>query len=137
MVSPARKVRGRKTEHIVADWFKARGWALADAVGAGRSGADIIGIPVSSGVHIEVKARAGFAPLAWLRQTGALAAAEGEGGLPGGDAVLPDSSGQTVFPPTHSVTFRCNGQGPASISQFGVLMTLKDYTQLLRESGRL
>ena len=63
MVSNARKVRGRRTEHIVANYF-ARVWGSARAVNSGASGSDVLGTPF----HIEVKAKKDFNPLAWVKQ---------------------------------------------------------------------
>lgn len=150
MVSQARKYRGYRTQDDVAAWFAERGWPNASSVGAGRPGADIVGVPRRARTHVEVKARGGFAPLSWLRQTGALAAAEiassTSGALPGSGTTVqgadglptgPTDSVGGVRPDTHSVVFRCNGQGPATLAQYGVLMTLWDYTILLQEAGRL
>lgn len=109
MVSQARKVRGRESEHAVAGWYQDHGFPNALAVGAGRPGVDITGVP---GLAIEVKARAKFEPLAWLRQATKLPRV----GLP-------------------FAVFRCNGQGPQNVGEWGVLMTMSDHTQLLREAG--
>lgn len=62
MVQNSRKVRGRRTEIVVADYF-AKVWGNARAVNSGASGSDILGTPY----FIEVKARALFSPLAWVR----------------------------------------------------------------------
>ena len=64
MTSPnkSRKVRGRRTEIVVAEYF-AQVWGSARAVNSGASGSDILGTPY----FIEVKARAMFSPLAWVR----------------------------------------------------------------------
>lgn len=109
MASQSRKFRGYETQKLLAGWFKTRGWPFAEPVGAGRPGADVTGMP---GVAIEAKARAKFEPLAWLKQ----AASERRHGVP-------------------AVVFRCNGQGEAALPDWGVLMTLADFTALLREAG--
>lgn len=109
MASQSRKHRGMRSQRVVADWFARRGWPFAESTGAGRSGEDVTGVP---GLRIEVKARRGFSPLAWLRQA--------RGG------------------PTHGVpfvVFRCDGQGEASVGEWGVLMRLDDFTDLLHEAG--
>lgn len=62
MVSQSRKVRGRRTEIVVANYF-ARVWGSARAVNSGASGSDILDTPY----FIEVKARAKFSPLEWVK----------------------------------------------------------------------
>ena len=59
-----RKHRGYRTQKVIADYLK-RWWAYADTAGAGRQGEDILNIPT---ISIEVKARADFQPLAWIKQ---------------------------------------------------------------------
>lgn len=63
MVDKGRKVRARRTEFVVADYFAKR-WGSAKAVNSGASGSDILGTPFM----IEVKARKDFSPLAWIKQ---------------------------------------------------------------------
>ena len=63
MVSNSRKVRGRRTEHVVAEYFQKR-WGSAQVVNSGASGSDVLGTPFM----IEVKARKDFSPLAWIKQ---------------------------------------------------------------------
>ena len=62
IVKNSRKVRGRRTEIVVASYF-ASVWDGARAVNSGASGSDILGTPY----FIEVKARSQFSPLAWVR----------------------------------------------------------------------
>jgi hypothetical protein len=107
--SQARKHRGYGTQGLLAVYYQGQGWVYAESTGAGRQGADLTGTP---GVTVEIKARKGFDPLAWLRQAKLNAL-----------HLLP------------YVVFRCNGQGPESIGSWGVLMTLDDHTRLLREAG--
>ena len=95
----SRKHRGYKTQKIVADHLAARGWPFAESAGAGRSGSDITGVP---GLAIEVKARADFSPMAWVRQ------ASLNDGLP-------------------MVTFRPNGMGEASVGTWPVILRLTPY----------
>lgn len=95
----------------MAEWFAEHGWPWAESTGAGRSGSDVTGVP---GLHVEVKARRAFSPLAWLRQTGK--EAETHHGLP-------------------FVVFRCDGQGEGDVGQWGVLLRLDTFTNLLGEAG--
>lgn len=108
-MSQSRKHRGMRSQKVVAEWFAARGWPFAESAGAGRQGTDVTGTP---DLAIEVKARTGFNPLAWIRQ--AVDAADGR---------LP------------FVVVRCNGQGEKSIGEWPVLIRLQDFTTLLREAG--
>lgn len=94
---------------VVARWFAARGWPYAESTGAARQGADLTGTP---DIAVEVKARANFDPLAWVRQ--AVKAAEGR---------LP------------FVVMRCNGQGEAAVEDWVCLVRLGDLTELLRAAG--
>ena len=61
MASQARKHRGFRTERVVAEYLSTH-WPHA-TVGRG-SGKDILGVPFDA----EIKARAGFQPLAYLKQ---------------------------------------------------------------------
>ena len=83
MVQNSRKVRGRRTEHIVANYFSSI-WEAARAVNSGASGSDVLGTPFD----IEVKARAAFQPKAWI------------------DQQKKRDEGKLKF-----VVMRCNGQG--------------------------
>lgn len=107
-MSQSRKMRGYRSQKVVAQWFAGNGFPWAESTGAGRSGSDITGMP---GLNIEVKARRAFSPLAWLRQ-----ARTGGAGLP-------------------FVVFRCDGQGEANVGEWGALVRLDDMTQLLRDAG--
>ena len=62
MPSQHRKHRGFRTERVVADYLSQ--WWQGATVGRGN-GKDIVNIPID----IEVKARADFKPLEWLRQS--------------------------------------------------------------------
>ena len=106
--SPTRKRRGAETQRVVALYMAAHGWPYASDAGAGRSGSDILGVP---GLAIEVKARADFSPLAWMRQ-----AASGGPGLP-------------------LVVHRPNGVGPACVADWPVTLRLEDVVTLLRAAG--
>jgi hypothetical protein len=74
MASQARKHRGFRTERVVAQYLSTV-WPHAN-VGRG-SGKDIVGVPFDA----EVKARAGFQPLAYLKQLKARTSVSGELGF--------------------------------------------------------
>ena len=62
-MSQSRKHRGYRTEKVVAAYLS-QWWSHAIANGAGRSGNDVLGIPI----NLEVKARSSFQPKAWIDQ---------------------------------------------------------------------
>ena len=74
MASQARKHRGFRTERVVAEYLSTQ-WQGA-CVGRG-SGKDIVNVPFD----VEVKARAGFQPLAYLKQLKARTSTSGELGF--------------------------------------------------------
>ena len=74
MASQARKHRGFRTERVVAQYLSTV-WQGA-TVGRG-SGKDIVNVPFD----VEVKARAGFQPLAYLKQLKARTSVSGELGF--------------------------------------------------------
>jgi hypothetical protein len=74
MASQARKHRGFRTERVVAEYLSTQ-WAGA-CVGRG-SGKDIVNVPFD----VEVKARAGFQPLAYIKQLKARTSTSGELGF--------------------------------------------------------
>ena len=101
MVTNSRKVRGRRTEHIVTEYFRKR-WGSASVVNSGASGSDVLGTPFD----IEVKARAAFQPKAWI------------------DQQKKRDDGKLKF-----VVLRCNGQGESAedyvfIARLGDMMPL-------------
>jgi hypothetical protein len=83
MAQNSRRLRGRRTELVVATYFQ-KFWGRAEAVGSGASGSDIKNTPFD----IEVKARAAFQPKAWI------------------DQQKKRDDGRLKF-----VVMRCNGQG--------------------------
>lgn len=109
MPSQSRKHRGLRSQKVVAEYLAAHGWPYAEPTGAGRQGSDILGTP---DVAIEVKARAGFDPLAALRQ----AADAADGRLP--FAVL-----------------RLNGQGETTVHEWVAVIRFGDLVRVLREAG--
>ena len=108
-MSQHRKHRGYASQRIVADYLRANGWPYAEPVGAGRDGSDITGL---LDIDVEVKARRGFDPLAALRQ------------------LEERNRGQLGF-----VVLRMDGQGPASIDTWPVVLGLRTFVQLLRDAG--
>lgn len=109
MASQSRKARGMRSQLVVSRWFQENGFPNAESTGSGRGGVDILGLV---GLAVEVKARTGFDPLAWLRQAHEYA-----------------DLGHPV------VVFRPNGMGETSVGQWGALVRLETLTRLVREAG--
>lgn len=110
MTLASRKARGMQTQALTAGYLREHGFPWAVDTGAGRAGRDILNTP---GLRIEVKARADFDPLAWLRQ----AARD----LGGGELPL--------------VLWRPNGMGPASIEHWPAMTLWGPLVSTLREAG--
>ena len=102
MASQARKHRGFRTERVVAQYLSTV-WQGA-CVGRG-SGKDIVNVPFD----VEVKARAGFQPLAYIKQLKARTAISGELGFG---------------------VIRLNGQGEDA-SEYACIIRLEDFLPLL------
>ena len=109
-MTQSRKHRGYNSQRIVADYFSVNGWPYAEPVGAGRPGSDITGMP---GIDIEVKARRGFDPLAAMRQ----------------------QEERAAFIDIAFAILRMDGQGPAVIGSWPVVIRLDQFTELLRAAG--
>ena len=105
-VTNHRKHRGYRTQKVIADYLK-QWWPYADTAGAGRQGEDILNVPT---VSIEVKARADFQPLAWIKQ----AEANANGKMP-------------------MVIMRCNGQGEDA-GQYLAFVKVKDIMPILHKA---
>lgn len=103
-----RKARSRETEKAVADHLTPI-FPAAEAVASSLSGVDILHTP---GLAVEVKARRDLNLPAWLRQ----AAKNSHGNLP-------------------CVVSRPDGFGVATIEQWPVILTFKDFTDLLIRAG--
>jgi hypothetical protein len=103
MASQARKHRGFRTERMVAQYLSTV-WSGA-TVGRG-SGKDIVNVPFD----VEVKARAGFQPLAYLKQLKARTSTSGELGFG---------------------VIRLNGQGEDA-SEYACIIRLADLLPLLQ-----
>lgn len=100
----SRRLRGRRTEHVVASYFQER-WGSATVVNSGAAGSDVLGTPFD----IEVKARASFQPKAWI------------------DQQKKRNDGRLKF-----VVMRCNGQGE-SPEDYVFIARLGDMMPLLEE----
>ena len=74
MASQHRKHRGFRTERVVAEYLST--WWTGACVGRG-SGKDVVNVPFDA----EIKARAGFQPLAYLKQLKARTSISGELGF--------------------------------------------------------
>lgn len=105
----SRKVRGRESERILAQYLRDHGWEHAHQVGAGAAGSDIQGI---DGLDIEVKSRAKFDPAAAIKQL----RDRKKTGL--GVAVM-----------------RLNGQGEAAIDDWVAVLRVEDLVYLLKANG--
>jgi hypothetical protein len=103
MASQARKHRGFRTERVVAQYLSTV-WSGA-TVGRG-SGKDIVNVPFD----VEVKARSGFQPLAYLKQLKARTSISGELGFG---------------------VIRLNGQGEDA-REYAAIIRLEDLLPLLQ-----
>ena len=103
MASQHRKHRGFRTERVVAQYLSTV-WSGA-TVGRG-SGKDIVNVPFD----VEVKARAGFQPLAYMKQLKARTALSGEMGFG---------------------VIRLNGQGE-DVAEYCAIIRLADLLPLLQ-----
>jgi hypothetical protein len=113
MPTRTRKVRGSRTQALVAEYYQ-RLWPAATTQGGGTAGRDVLNVPLS----IEVKGRRVFDPLAWVRQ-----------------ARRAERPGEDEFP-AH-VVMRPDGLGEASVGDWLVIRRLADDTGLLEELIRL
>ena len=105
----SRKVRGRESERILAQYLRDHGWEHAHQVGSGAAGSDIQGI---EGLDIEVKSRANFDPKSCMKQL----KNRKTNGL--GVAVM-----------------RLNGQGEAAIDDWVAVLRVEDLVYLLKANG--
>lgn len=105
MPNQSRKVRGRRTEHVVAEYFS-RIWGNARVVNSGASGSDVLGTPFD----IEVKSRAKFAPLEFIKQ------------------IKNRNDGRLAF-----AVMRCNGQGENHPEDYVFIARLGDIMPLLED----
>lgn len=103
-----RKHRGMRSQLLVAEHLRANGWPHASSAGAGRNGVDILETP---DIAVEVKARAGLDPLAWVKQA------------------EKDADGRLPF-----CVFRPNGMGETP-GRYIAFLRLDDLVALLRAAG--
>jgi len=108
MASQSRKYRGYESQRIVAERLREL-YPLAEPTGAGRQGKDVLACP---GLAVEVKAHANISLPAFIRQA-------------------KKNSGDEL----PVLWLRLNGQGPASIDDWPVVLTTKDFMDLLRKAG--
>ena len=106
MPTQHRKHRGFRTERVVANYLQQ--WWSGASVGRG-SGKDIVNVPMD----IEVKARADFKPLEWLRQSRKRTEKNKELNL---------------------VVIRMNGQGEDA-AEYLAFLPFSDLVQLLVKAG--
>jgi hypothetical protein len=102
-----RRERGSETQNAAAAYYREHGWPGAEAVGAGRGGKDLTGLP---GLAAEIKARRDFIPTAWIRQ------AASSDGLP-------------------FVMWRPDGSGTATVGQWPVMLRTADWITILHLAG--
>lgn len=105
-MATSRVTRGRRTQAIIAAWFRAHGWPNAKHTEAFLPGNDITGIPAWA---IEVKATSRGDLLDALRQARSNA-----------------DEHQTPV-----VIWRPNGYGETRIGEWVVALTLQDFTTLI------
>ena len=108
-MATGRVARGRKTQQIVAEWFRAHGWPNAKSIEAFLPGVDVNGV---NGLAIEVKATSKGDLLAALRQAEA----------------------NRIDDQTPIVVWRPNGYGKQKTGQWVVAMTLNDFTNLYQRT---
>ena len=105
----SRKVRGRESERILAQYLRDHGWEQAHQVGSGAAGSDIQGI---EGLDIEVKSRTKFDPAATMKQ-------------------LRDRKTKGLG----VAVMRLNGQGEAAIDDWVAVLRVEDLVYLLKANG--
>lgn len=108
-MNKSRKVRGRETERILAQYLRNHGWEHAHQVGSGAAGSDIQGI---DGLDIEVKARSKFDPKSCMQQ-------------------LKDRKTEGLG----VAVMRLNGQGEAAIDDWVAVLRVEDLVYLLKANG--
>lgn len=126
----ARVSRGRKTQQLLAGWFRSHGWVGAESRPASLPGSDVYGMP---GLAPEVKATAGQDLTGALRQAKRNASATCV--FHGKNVPVPLDEDITCTCDLAFVIYRPNGYGPEKIGQWLVAFSLEDATQLLKEAG--
>lgn len=103
-----RVIRGRKSQQMVADWFKKHGWFGAESRPASLAGTDVYGMP---GWAPEVKATRVFRMHEALEQ----------------------ASTNAKINEVPFVVYRPPGFGPERIGNWPVVLTLSQFTELMQE----
>lgn len=103
-----RVIRGRKSQQLVADWFRRHGWAGAESRPASLPGTDVFGMP---GWAPEVKATRVFRM----------------------HEALDQASSNADKLDTPFVVYRPPGFGPERIKDWPVVLKLSDFTRLMRD----
>jgi hypothetical protein len=106
-MSQHRKHRGFRTERVVAEYLST--WWPGACVGRG-SGKDIVNVPFD----MEIKARASFQPLAWIKQYRARTAISGELGF-----CVMRLNGQGEDPRDYAAIIRLEDLLPLLILKYG------------------
>ena len=101
--------RWSESQHLAAGWYREHGWEFAEAVGNGRRGVDITGMP-------------GLAPEVWspVNQHKSI------------QAKLKDATKRTGLA---FVLQRPPGYGAHNLPYWLVTLTLSDHTDLLHQAG--
>lgn len=107
MTTSSRRQRSNAGNHRLAEWYQGNGWPHAEAVGSGRAGVDVTGMP---GLACEHKGADEMRLRSWLEQ------AHKRPGLP-------------------YVVYQGRGMGKVSIDLWPVIMRLDAHTALLRMAG--
>ena len=110
-MSQHRKHRGFRTERVVAEYLST--WWPGACVGRG-SGKDIVNVPFD----MEIKARASFQPLAWIKQYRARTAISGELGF-----CVMRLNGQGEDPRDYAAIIRLEDLLPLLILKYGHIDT--------------
>lgn len=107
----SRVARGRQTQRMVAQWFRAHGWPDAKSIEAFLPGADVTGV---DGYAIEVKATSKGDLLAALKQ----------------------AENNRIEDQTPIVIWRPNGYGETRQGEWVVALTLEHFTRLASNGGK-
>lgn len=107
MTSNSRRARSSAGNNLLAAWYREHGWPHAEAVGSGRNGVDVTGLP---GLACEHKGADEMRLRSWLDQASAR-------------------------PGLAYVVYQGRGMGKVTVARWPVIMRLDDHTILLRMAG--
>lgn len=134
----SRKSRGLETQALIAKRWRESGlYPYATDAGSGRSGVDILN--TGDGLAVEVKAKEHVSLMAGIRQAriaGLIKDAEREGisdAQTAGHERATDTDFWYPNGPLPVLITRHNGQGPASIGEWTVTMTLAEFEEIVRQ----